>query len=86
VLPTPRATLPTLPSMPKTVSRLKMTNPYESTAITEVRVGGADARAQEVGAEERAATIPVDSRALPTSPLMGCPGKTAMRLCHTVDW
>jgi hypothetical protein len=37
--------------MPKTVSRLKETNPYESTAITEVRVGGADARVQEVGTE-----------------------------------
>jgi hypothetical protein len=30
--------LPTLPSMPKTVSRPKKTNPYESTAITGVRV------------------------------------------------
>src|SRR6266487_4612703 len=38
VLPTPRATLPTLPFIAKTVSRSKETNPYESTGITEVRV------------------------------------------------
>jgi hypothetical protein len=50
--------------MPKTVSRLKETNPYESTAITEVRVGGTDARAQEVGPGERAAPITVDRRDL----------------------
>src|SRR6266540_4618928 len=39
------ATLPSLPSLSKTVSRPKETNPYESTAITGVRgvgVGSAD--------------------------------------------
>jgi hypothetical protein len=64
VADTTGATLSTLPSVPKTVSRLKEINPYESTAITEVRVGGVDARVQEVGIEGMRRPITVDRRAL----------------------